>query len=66
MARLQPPQELDIKNGAVYTKVHLQRGRTFGPYILNWTEDPQDKQLAWEVSLIIIYILLQVKGQMKQ
>lgn len=49
---MQPPQELDIQSGAVHTKVLLQRGCKFGPYLMNWTEDPRDKQLAWEVSFV--------------
>lgn len=51
MARMQPPpQELDIQNGAVYTKVKLHRGRKFGPYPTEWTEKPMDKEFALEVS----------------
>lgn len=51
MARMQPPpHELDIQNGAVYTKVQLHRGHKFGPYPTEWTEKPIDKQFALEVS----------------
>lgn len=51
MARMQPPpQELDIQNGAVYTKVQLHRGHKFGPYPTEWTEKPMDKHFALEVS----------------
>lgn len=57
MARMQPlPQELDVQTGAVYAKVHLQRGIKFGPYPMKWTDEPLDKQMAWEVSFFCFII----------
>lgn len=45
-----PPLELDVQNGSIYAKVTLQRGFQFGPYSIKWTNDPKDKNVAWEVS----------------
>lgn len=45
-----PPHELDIQNGAVYAKTLLHRGIKYGPYPVELTKDPVDKQFAWEVS----------------
>lgn len=50
MAKLQKiPQELDIKNGAVYTKIPLHRGIKYGPYAVKWNNEPMDKEFSWEV-----------------
>lgn len=45
-----PPPELDIQNGSIYAKVTLHRGFQIGPYPIKWTNDPMDKNVAWEVS----------------
>lgn len=51
MAKMQgPPHELDIQNGAVFTKTLLHQGMKYGPYPVELTKDPVDKQFAWEVS----------------
>lgn len=60
MIRLQgPPQDLDIISGSIYAKSTIYRGRKFGPYPVQWMDEPTDKQFAWEVSNIkIMHIIL--------
>lgn len=45
-----PPQELEIKDGAVFTHKFLHRGTKYGPYTVKYTDQPVDRQFAWEVS----------------
>lgn len=53
IAKMQgPPQELEIKDGAVFTHKFLHRGTKYGPYTVKYTDQPVDRQFAWEVSSI--------------
>ncbi|XP_055712319.1 transcription factor hamlet-like isoform X2 [Phlebotomus papatasi] len=50
MARhLGPPQEIEMRNGAVYAKNLIHRNTQYGPFIGRWTNEPSDKRFAWEI-----------------
>lgn len=55
-----PPQELEIKDGAVVTHKFLHRGTKYGPYTVKYTDQPVDRQFAWEVSqsFFFLYFLI--------
>ncbi|KAJ6648652.1 Transcription factor hamlet [Pseudolycoriella hygida] len=49
IAKMQgPPQELEIKDGRVFTHKFLHRGTKYGPYTVKYTDQPVDRQFAWE------------------
>lgn len=52
-----PPQELEIKDGAVFTHKFLHRGTKYGPYTVKYTDQPVDRQFAWEVSLFLLLLI---------
>lgn len=56
IAKMQgPPQELEIKDGAVFTHKFLHRGSKYGPYTVKYTDQPVDRQFAWEVSSMLFF-----------
>lgn len=56
IAKMQgPPPELEIKDGSVFTHKFLHRGTKYGPYTVKYTDQPVDRQFAWEVSQLTFY-----------
>ncbi|XP_037042458.1 transcription factor hamlet-like isoform X4 [Bradysia coprophila] len=50
IAKMQgPPPELEVKDGSVFTHKFLHRGTKYGPYTVKYTDQPVDRQFAWEV-----------------
>ncbi|XP_055306423.1 transcription factor hamlet-like isoform X2 [Sitodiplosis mosellana] len=47
--QIPPPPELDIQNGSIHAKFTLPRGYRFGPYAIKWTNEPTDRNVAWEI-----------------
>jgi hypothetical protein len=43
-------QNLDVRNGAVFSKAKVNKGTKFGPFIAKFTDKPLDRRFAWEVS----------------
>lgn len=41
---------LDVRNGAVYSKAKIIKGTKYGPFIAKFTDKPLDRRFAWEVS----------------
>lgn len=41
---------LDVNNGAVYSKAKIIKGTKYGPFIAKFTDKPLDRRFAWEVS----------------
>ncbi|XP_070493651.1 transcription factor hamlet-like isoform X3 [Chironomus tepperi] len=42
-------KNLDIRNGAVFSKAKINKGTKFGPFIAKFTDQPLDRQFAWEI-----------------
>jgi hypothetical protein len=51
MARLHShPTDLEIRNGCVFAKSTILKGKQYGPFLGKWASEPIDKKFAWEVS----------------
>lgn len=59
------PHELDVQSGAVYANTSLPAGTRFGPYQLNYTAEPADKALAWEVSSWFCMLCAELNNSIK-
>ncbi|XP_037076475.1 uncharacterized protein LOC119097548 [Pollicipes pollicipes] len=56
LAMTSMPAELELRQSAVgrgqgvWTRLRVEAGRRFGPFLGNWTVQPVNDQYAWEVS----------------
>lgn len=55
-------KNLDIRNGAVFSKAKINKGTKFGPFIAKFTDQPLDRRFAWEVSQQFFAILIIIRS----
>lgn len=56
------PQELEIRDGGVFTKKIVEKCTRYGPFHGKWAWQPQESRFAWEVSDKIAFKLSKMVG----
>ena len=70
LAMTSMPSELEVRASGqpaggqgVWTRLRVEAGRRFGPFLGNWTTQPVHEQFAWEVSTFCLPAEGQCQGR---